>query len=64
LRATGVGEGIVSKIVAFVCVVVAVICCAWLASWPALPIHAPGAWATVATAGGLFTIAIAVLIRD
>jgi hypothetical protein len=54
----------VSKIVAFVCVVVAVICCAWLASWPALPIHAPGAWATVATAGGLFTIAIAVLIRD
>ena len=49
--------------IAFFCVAAALACCLWIAPWRALAIGA-GGWPAFATAGGLFTIAIAVLIRD
>jgi hypothetical protein len=54
----------VSKIIAFACLASALACCLWIAPWRIASIHGQEGWTAVATAGGLFTIAIAVLIRD
>jgi hypothetical protein len=53
-----------SKVIAFVCVAIALACCVWIAPWRGAAIHGQEGWTAVATAGGLFSIAIAVLIRD
>jgi hypothetical protein len=54
----------VSKIVAFAGAAAAVTCCVWLAPWRTLAAGAHDAAPTLVLAGGLFTVAIAVLIRD
>jgi hypothetical protein len=53
-----------SKIVAFLCVAAALAVCLWFAPWRTLMAQAQIVGPAVLTAGGLFTIAIAVLIRD
>jgi hypothetical protein len=57
-------RGIVSKIVAFVCFAAALGGCLWMAPWRELATYGHEGWPAAAMAGGLFTIAIAVLIRD
>ena len=52
------------KIVAFAGAAAAVTCCLWLAPWKVLAPEAHDAASTIVLAGGLFTVAIAVLIRD
>jgi hypothetical protein len=58
------GEAFVSKIVAFAGAAAAVTCCVWLAPWRTLAAEAHDAGPALVLAGGLFTVAIAVLIRD
>ena len=53
-----------SKIVAFACLAMALAFLVWLAPWRPLMAQAHGAAPVILMAGGLFTIAIAVLIRD
>jgi hypothetical protein len=54
----------VSKIVAFAAVAAALAFCLWLAPWRSLGVQAHDAAPAIFLAGGLFTVAIAVLIRD
>jgi hypothetical protein len=54
----------VSKIIAFACVAAAPLLCLWLAPWRSIMAQSHGAAPAIVVAGGLFTIAIAVLIRD
>jgi len=63
-RDLSVGEAFVSKIVAFAGAAAAATCCLWLAPWKTLAAEAHDAGPTLVLAGGLFTVAIAVLIRD
>jgi hypothetical protein len=60
----GVGEAFVSKVVAFAWVAGALAFCAWVAPWQSLAVPVHGAAPAILVAGGLFTVAIAVLIRD
>lgn len=53
-----------SKFVAFAGVAAALACCMWLAPWRSLGVQAHDAAPAMVLAGGLFTVAIAVLIRD
>ena len=53
-----------SKIVAFACVAAALAFCLWFAPWGALMARAHGTASGILMVGGLFTVAIAVLIRD
>jgi hypothetical protein len=54
----------VSKIIAFVCIATALLLCLWFAPWRSLAAHPLDLGSAFWMAGGLFTIAIAVLIRD
>jgi len=54
----------VSKIVAFAGACAALAFCLWLAPWRSLAVQAHDAVPAIVVAGGLFTVAIAVLIRD
>jgi hypothetical protein len=64
LRNRGIGDAFVSKIIAFAGAGAALGFCLWLAPWrsPAASVH--DAAPMLVVAGGLFTVAIAVLIRD
>ncbi len=53
-----------SKVVAFAGAAAVVTCCLWLTPWKSLAAEAHDVGATIVLAGGLFTVAIAVLIRD
>ena len=53
-----------SKIVAFAAAAAALTVGLWLTPWPALAAPARDAAPVIVLAGGLFTVAIAVLIRD
>ncbi len=53
-----------SKFVALAGAVAAVTCCLWLAPWKSLVAETHDVGSTIVLAGGLFTVAIAVLIRD
>lgn len=53
-----------SKIVAFAGVAASLAFCLWLAPWRSLAVPAQDAAPAIVLAGGLFTVAIAVLIRD
>jgi hypothetical protein len=59
-----VGEAFVRKIIAFACIVTAPALCVWLAPWRSLATQSQGTAPAIVAAGGLFTVAIAVLIRD
>jgi len=54
----------VSKIVAFACLAVALALCIGFAPWRWMMVEARDAAPAILMAGGLFTVAIAVLIRD
>jgi len=55
----------VREIVVFFCLTVMLAGCLWLGHWPEVPtIHGQDPWPATTLAGGLFTIAIAVLVRD
>ena len=53
-----------SKIVAFAGAAAALGFCLWLAPWRSLAVPAHDAAPVIVLAAGLFTVAIAVLIRD
>ena len=52
------------KIIAFACIAAAPVVCLWLAPWRSVAAQSHGAAPAIVVAGGLFTVAIAVLIRD
>ena len=52
------------KIVAFACFAVMLGGCLWLSPWSIPAVSGQEGWPTATMAGGLFTIAIAVLVRD
>jgi hypothetical protein len=54
----------VSKIIAFAWVAAALAFCYWLTPWRAFAAEPHEAGTALFLAGGLFTVAIAVLIRD
>jgi hypothetical protein len=54
----------VSKIIAFACLALAMGLCLWLAPWRSLIADAQPLGPALLAAGGLFSIAIAVMIRD
>jgi hypothetical protein len=54
----------VSKIIAFAWIAAALIFCYWLEPWRAVAAQPHEARTALFLAGGLFTVAIAVLIRD
>jgi hypothetical protein len=59
-----VGEASVSKIVAFACIAIALALCIGFAPWRSVMVEARDAAPAILMVGGLFTVAIAVLIRD
>jgi hypothetical protein len=59
-----VGGAFVSKIIAFAWVAAALAFCYWLTPWRAFAAEPHEAGTALLLAGGLFTVAIAVLIRD
>jgi hypothetical protein len=61
---SSVGEVFVSKIVAFACLAMAGAVGVGFAPWRSLMVQSHDSTAAILTAGGLFTVAIAVLIRD
>jgi hypothetical protein len=57
-----VGDAFVGKIIAFACLAMSV--GVGFAPWRSLMVQSHDSTAAILTAGGLFTVAIAVLIRD
>ena len=53
-----------SKIIAFACVAAGPALCLWFAPWRSIMAQSHDAAPAIVIAGGLFTVAIAVLIRD
>jgi hypothetical protein len=59
-----IGTAFVSKFIAFACVAAGPALCLWLAPWRSIVAQPHDAAPAIVVAGGLFTVAIAVLIRD